>query len=224
MSNMSLRVEEMKQHFHTNGYIDSNSARNRKTMYEYLEARHIPFSKSVIAYTRRRNSSMGGKRKQWTLNHMAKLIKSQRLLAGDLEKNCCERFKFEDIKKVFVDVLTIDDICDLIDEKWGEDLYDSNWTPFDYCVIRKTIVRITAHDWNPLTHKMFSSATQSGIKTITSIIARQFPVFPRDILFTIFRYYVRLQNNIRITTYRFSSHVVFFLRHIWSIRCSFSKI
>lgn len=144
----AMQYPQMLEVFLQNGVVESNSPKNRKKLYQQLEKDHITWTTEIIGYTagQKELCRWNGKTRKlgWSLSRIVKWIQEKRLLPDDLEK-ACERttFKFEDIKEVFNENISNKDRYQIFIDKWGDPSGWPKWTPFDYCVLRKTIVRIT---------------------------------------------------------------------------------
>src|SRR5579864_4794801 len=82
------------------------------------------------------------------MGRIAKWIRDRRLLAEDIEPLCNDIFKFNDIKAIFAENMTLRDRIAIIEKSWGEMIYSYQYkyTPFDQASLRKTIVKITRVD------------------------------------------------------------------------------
>lgn len=149
MTHQSMKLADMIIAFEHDGVVESNSPKNRKKLYEYLNLKEIKFKREVIGYTdgRKQGSRWVRRDLNWDLGRVVKWIADGRLLAEDLKETVRDSWKynFEDIQDVFKPEMPTHEKYKLIVEKWGteEEIKDDKWSPFDCCVIRKTIVRIT---------------------------------------------------------------------------------
>lgn len=144
----AMQYSQMLEIFLQNGIVESNSPKNRRRLYQQLEKDGIDWKSEIIGYTNGEKELCrwnGRKRKLgWDLGRVVKWINEKRLLPDDLEKACGRTtFKFEDIKEVFNENISNKIRYEIFIDKWGDPSDWSKWTPFDYCVLRKTIVRIT---------------------------------------------------------------------------------
>lgn len=138
--------------FRQNGMVESDSPKNRKKLYRQLEQDGVKWKTEIIGYTQGEGKSLnrwiGGRKIGWDLGRVVKWIREKRLLPDDLKAACesqwmHEAFKFDDIKDVFNENMPGKDRYNLIQRRWGELLEWHKYTPFDNCVLRKSIVRIT---------------------------------------------------------------------------------
>lgn len=146
-SHQSLSVDRMLKELQTKGVVECNSPKNRARLFKLLDQEKIKVKKTIIGYTVGKKDICrwsGSRQIGWDLGRIANWIHNKRLLKTDLQEACkiTESFKFEDVESIFDDGLTREQIKDVIEKKWGENLEWIKWTPFDSLHIRKTIVRI----------------------------------------------------------------------------------
>ena len=136
------------------GVVESNSPDNRRKLYHKLIEQKIKYTTEIIGYTEttkylNRHADHIG----WDLGRVVKWIAHKRILPEDLKTACeiaGEKYCFEDVKDVFNPNMSNKERYKIIKEAWGRylytdisrDLYEDKYTPFDYCYLRKTIVRI----------------------------------------------------------------------------------
>ena len=136
------------------GMVECNSPKNRKRLYTLLDIKGLKYSKEIIGYTvgtgRITTSLLCGRKfkREIDLPRIMKLIIDKRILAEDLKASCDHLnqhyvcFDFEAIKDIFENRLSIKDKVELVDKEWGHSIKWEKFTPFDFCPLRKTIVRI----------------------------------------------------------------------------------
>lgn len=140
----SMKFDDMVAVFLREGVVESDSPKNRKQLHRYLHENRIPYRKEIIGATSgKRTGCRYGYGLHWDLGRVVRWIEAKRLLPKDLEAVCSDIFRFEDISEVFNEKMSNRERYALIKEKWGEDFIYQKYTPFDYCRIRKTIVRVT---------------------------------------------------------------------------------
>lgn len=139
-------LENYLYSLYDNGVVIVESPKIRKRIYNSLEQQGIKWDTEIIGYTTgyksigRSSSKLG-----WDLGRIAKWIKAKRITYENLEEACntTNYFNFDDIKDVFNGTMTSPEIYNIIKDKWGEKLIRIGYTPFDMCILRKTIVKIT---------------------------------------------------------------------------------
>lgn len=152
VASQSLSVNQMYEKLLQNGEVESNSPKNRLRLYRLLQLKKIPFETKIIGYTsgEKSLSRWSGYKMGWDLGRIIKWIESGRLTREELQR-CCDLFnqydckpraELSDIENVFNKELNREQKCQLIKNNWDE-ILDYKWTPFDYCMLKKTIVRIT---------------------------------------------------------------------------------
>ena len=147
-----MLYSQMLTVFTQNGVVESDSPKNRKKLYNQLRQDGVKWKTEIIGYTKGERSmsrwlASPGKI-GWSLGRVCKWIREKRLLPDDLKEACehpslCEYFKFNDIKEVFNENMSGRDRFELIEQKWGYNMEWVKYTPFDLCVLHKSIVRIS---------------------------------------------------------------------------------
>ncbi|XWV25173.1 hypothetical protein QJ856_gp0599 [Tupanvirus deep ocean] len=143
----SMTFEKTFEKLVTNGWVESNSPKNRKKIYALLNEKKINYRTQVIGYTsgKRCLSRWSGCRSiGWDLGRIVKWIAQKRILESDLREACevSGDFDFDKIKSIFSTEVSTHKKYEIIQREWGYRLGWVKWTPFDYCSLRKTIVRI----------------------------------------------------------------------------------
>lgn len=127
------------------------SPKNRARLLAKLCKHNIRFTMRVLGQTHGRGRRLmrwvGTNTKNlrcWDTARIAHWIQQQRLEGEQVEKLCQENkyYNFEDVRAAWSGSLTTREIRELIDDKWGHDLKDDKYTPFDNCFLRRTIVEI----------------------------------------------------------------------------------
>lgn len=172
MENQSMTFSQMLNFFETNGYVETNSPKNRKKLYRYLEEKGIPFTTKIVGYSKGKKDLCrwtSGRKIGWDLGRIVKWIDAKRILPEDLQPYCNDIFKFDDIKDVFNEQMSNRERYDLIKDKWN-DPYDSayKYTPFDRPLLRTTIVRIV--NINTIQSLLKGELPQDLINSIASYI------------------------------------------------------
>ena len=152
----SWQLDSMFNEFERTGFIILDSPKMRKKFYLLLEKNNIEFKSTIVGYTSGYKSLCrwaGKRRLGWDLGRLAKWIKHKRLLKDDLESYCTSKrnifsyegtyfWDFEEIKSVFDENKSKEEIKKILEDNWGNGLRLHKWTPFDNIGIKKTIVRI----------------------------------------------------------------------------------
>ncbi|XWV26434.1 hypothetical protein QJ857_gp0635 [Tupanvirus soda lake] len=141
-----MSITNMYQKLMVDKWIESDSPKNRKKLYALLKKNKITYITKIIGYTNgKKNISRWSDRKiGWDLGRVVKWITHKRILESDLMKACeiSNNFDFDKIKQIFSEEIPMHEKYNIIQREWGEQLKSHKWTPFDYCYLRKTIVRI----------------------------------------------------------------------------------
>ncbi|BCS82991.1 hypothetical protein QLL95_gp1132 [Cotonvirus japonicus] len=143
----SQSVYSMYESIIRDGYVESNSPKNRNKIYKMLEKSKIKFSKEIIGTTSGSKSLcrwIGKGGIGWDIPRIIKWIDDGRLTKEELQR-CCDLYldtNFEEIHEIFDKKIPKNIRCQNLQEKWDM-ILDRKWTPFDNCQIQKTIVKIT---------------------------------------------------------------------------------
>ena len=151
LAHQSMSVIKMYETLEKDGIVECNSPKNRQKLYLLLNKNKKKFDTEIIGYTNGEKSlcrwlhnAIG-----WDIGRIVKWISAKRLLADNVNRACINNecmthvsFNFADIAPAFTNELSNKKKFNLISEKWGEKLESTKYTPFDYCVLRKTILRI----------------------------------------------------------------------------------
>lgn len=148
--NQSMTFEKTVKYFEDNGFVESNTPKNRKKFYQYLKDKEVRYRTEIIGYINGRGDMCrwtAGKSIGWDLGRIVKWINDKRILPDDLKQVCNRNhfrdwFSFDDIKDVFNEIMSNRERYDLI-KKMGHNLERIKYTPFDCYPLRKTIVRIS---------------------------------------------------------------------------------
>lgn len=149
----SMLYDDMLKVFLETGTVESNSPKNRKLLYQYMERHGIKYRTEFVRYqnaTKDISNWSFNKRCGWDLGRVAKWIEGKRILKEDIKDICDTQlnrsYNFDDISCVFDDNKRCKEIYSIINEKWGEQLSNDKWTPFDLCPLRTRILRIIRID------------------------------------------------------------------------------
>lgn len=156
-------IDNMFLEFERTSFIISDSPKMRIKFYLLLQKKGIEFKSTIVGYTSGYKSMCrwaGKRRMGWDLGRIAKWIKHKRLLKADLESYCTSDsniciyehtyvWDFDEIKSVFDENKSRNEIKKIIEDNWGCRLESDKWTPFDYLGIKKTIVRIDKVEKTP---------------------------------------------------------------------------
>jgi hypothetical protein len=147
--NKSLKYQDMQDVFLADGFIESDSPKNRRKLFTFLQQAKIKYKTEIIGHTsgkrlfarypRQRGEKWAVK---WNLEIVMRWINQKRILSEDLEKACSEPFIFNDIKEVFDKTIPYQKRYNLLFDKWAELIKNAEWTPFSRLPLRKTIMRI----------------------------------------------------------------------------------
>lgn len=157
--NQCMSVEQMYKTLLNDGVVESNSPKNRIKLYKLLEQSNIKITKKTIGY----NPSIkticrlsGGRLSKWNTMQIIKWISTGKLPEFEVQ-NGCDTYNqiytnliqenpelcanFGDIKFIFEKNLSHQEKNILIKKKWNL-ILDMKTCPFDYCSLKKPIVRI----------------------------------------------------------------------------------
>ncbi|ANB50456.1 hypothetical protein [Powai lake megavirus] len=157
--NQCMSVEQMYKTLLSDGFVESNSPKNRMKLYKLLEQSDIKITKKTIGYnpsTKTISRLSGSRLSKWNTAQIIKWISTGKLPEFEVQNGCdiynqiyakliqekpefCA--KIEDIKFIFEKKLSHKEKKMLVKEKWNF-ILDMKTCPFDYCSLKKPIVRI----------------------------------------------------------------------------------
>lgn len=150
--NKSLKYNDMRDCFLIDGTIESDSPKNRRKLFEYLQKNKIRYVSEIIGYTKgsrllSRSPRCQGERwaRKWDVGILIRWINQKRILIEDVKSKCKEMnelYNFEDIQDIFDTTISCKRRCAILEEKWGERLYSGLYTPLSRLPLRKTILCI----------------------------------------------------------------------------------
>ncbi|AFX92374.1 hypothetical protein CE11_00344 [Megavirus courdo11] len=158
-TNQCMNVEQMYKTLLSDGFVESNSPKNRMKLYKLLEQSDIKITKKTIGYnpsTKTICRLSGGRLSKWNTMQIIKWVSTGKLPEFEVQYGCDmynqiyteliqEKPEFcanlEDIKFIFEKNLSHKEKNKLIKEKWDL-ILDMKTCPFDYCSLKKPIVRI----------------------------------------------------------------------------------
>ncbi|ALD62312.1 hypothetical protein ml_510 [Mollivirus sibericum] len=150
---VTVGYENMLAVFERDGEVVSDSPKNRLRLYRHLGLVGIDFTKELVGYTAGERSlcrRSGSRPIRWNTKLLVKWINQGRILAEDL-RECCqgdyydERFPFEQVEPLFAPshTMTREEQSLLLERIWDGRMLEDHLTPFDRCVLRKSVIRIT---------------------------------------------------------------------------------
>ncbi|AVL94661.1 hypothetical protein ma275 [Moumouvirus australiensis] len=152
-----MSVQDMYKTLIQDGIVESNSPKNRLKLYQLLDSSKINYSKTTIGYSpsyKFISRLSGGRLSKWNAAQIIKWISTGKLPREEIKKGCdlyntifTHTFdskyhaNISDIEFVFDKKLTNRIKTLMLEEKWGH-ILDCKKCPFDYCSLKKPIVRI----------------------------------------------------------------------------------
>ncbi|AZL89509.1 hypothetical protein QKC54_gp0308 [Megavirus baoshan] len=158
-TNQCMNVDQMYKTLLSNGFVESNSPKNRMKLYKLLEQSDIKIIKKTIGYnpsTKTICRLSSGRLSKWNTMQIIKWISTGKLPEFEVQNGCdlynqiyANLFQenpklcanLGDIKFIFEKKLSHQEKKKLMEEKW-ESILDMKTCPFDYCSLKKPIVRI----------------------------------------------------------------------------------
>nr|AEX63002.1 hypothetical protein mv_R800 [Moumouvirus Monve] len=152
-----MSVSDMYKTLMKEGVVESNSPKNRLKLYQLLNNSEINYSKITIGYSPSQkfiSRLNGGRLSKWNPTQIIKWISTGKLPREEIEKGCNlyntiysynsdSKYyaKISDIEFVFDKKLTNRIKTIMLEEKWSH-ILNCKTCPFDYCSLKKPIVRI----------------------------------------------------------------------------------
>lgn len=142
----SLTLKMMIDAFNKQSYVISDSPKTRRKFYKYLADNNIKFSTELIGYTSGARTMCQYMNRchriNWTYGRIIHYIDLDRILADDLKSHCNDIFKFEDIESIFDKTLDKSTRCQIIVDKWSDQISNCKYTPFDNVTLKTSIKKI----------------------------------------------------------------------------------
>jgi hypothetical protein len=150
--NECLNAEQMLDLIKKQGWVYSNSGKNRTRLYDVLRKAGLQWTEEIVGYTAGNISlCRWGKHRSrdrlWKYIHTprdyARWIKAGRLLKQDVED--LGRYRVEDIADAWNPTKSVDEVENILSQTWGTFWkYHEKWFPLNMkACLRKPIKKIT---------------------------------------------------------------------------------
>lgn len=152
-----MNVSDMHKTLIDEGVVESNSPKNRLKLYQLLNSSKINYSKTTIGYSPSQKTICrlsGGRLSKWNVAQIIKWITTGKLPKEEIESGCNlynTIYSRTSDSKYYANILDIEFVFNkkltnriktiMLEEKWGH-ILDCKTCPFDYCSLKKPIVRI----------------------------------------------------------------------------------
>jgi hypothetical protein len=147
--NYGMSLHDMKVELALYDSVVSNSPKNRKRLYDFLESQNITFHREVVGYTEGKKR-LWQARDDWDPRRIAKWIGGRRLDKKEVQaafrafqKRGHELMHFEDIQDAWNPGLSDSERHGIMDAWWKAGAEHSRVHPFQDCFLYTTIVRVS---------------------------------------------------------------------------------